>query len=207
MNQNPNQNPNPNPEIHIKLIVIGDSMVGKTSLVNTYIYGRPELHHFSTIGIDYHCKRINHPDFNINLHIWDTAGQEKFRTVVNSFYRGSDAVIIVFDKGNQKSFDNVTEWIKDINDKTTNASIIIVGNKCDKYIEDIRYKIDPLLLEYDNSQYLETSVLENTNIKELFENIVNTCIKKNAYRLSVKQSSIYLREDSDAKYTSCCNRF
>src|SRR5579863_2348528 len=168
--------------INIKVIVVGDSGVGKTSLIKTYIDQKYDANQFSTVGIDYYGKKLKHDNFDINLGIWDTAGQEKFRSIIKSFFRGADAILLVFDKGNTDSFHNVTDWINiiyeymDINDS---FQITIIGNKSDTSSVITPAEINALLLEYPTLKYIEASALANINVNRIFEETIQACLKNN----------------------------
>jgi len=147
-----------------KAIVVGDSGVGKSSLVQSYVNNVFTDHYISTIGVDFLTKSIKKDDSIIKLQLWDTAGQERFRPIVNSYYRGTNVIILVYDCTNLESFENLQMWyeeIKNFINKTT--PILILSNK-----NDI---IDKKIVTYDqgynyaqciNAQFAEVSA--NVNI-------------------------------------------
>lgn|ERR1719264_141370 len=94
-----------------KIAFLGDSGVGKTSLINQFIYGTFSLNHNPTIGIDYLSKIINTGERSIRLQIWDTAGQERFRSLIPSYIRDASAIIIVYDVTSRTSYANVNRWL------------------------------------------------------------------------------------------------
>jgi len=117
----------------LKLVVIGDANVGKSSLVvrcvsRTYTDG-----YRSTIGLDYKIKRLQVDGKDIKMCIWDTAGQERFKAVTSSYYRDADGIIVVYDISNQMSFNHVKMWMQEIEKRAkTNVNVLLVGNKNDR---------------------------------------------------------------------------
>ena len=118
----------------IQLIMIGESSVGKTSLIRRYTKNIFNLNHLETTGLEFNSKeeRINHKI--IKVKIWDTAGQEIFHSLTKNFFRKADGIIIVFDVTNKESFDKIHDWVKSVHDNIDSyreMNIIIVGNKID----------------------------------------------------------------------------
>eukprot|EP00638_Chattonella_subsalsa_P005621 CAMPEP_0117758666 /NCGR_PEP_ID=MMETSP0947-20121206/15534_1 /TAXON_ID=44440 /ORGANISM="Chattonella subsalsa, Strain CCMP2191" /LENGTH=212 /DNA_ID=CAMNT_0005578937 /DNA_START=76 /DNA_END=714 /DNA_ORIENTATION=+ len=123
-----------------KIIILGDSGVGKTSLMNQYVNKRFSEQYKATIGADFLVKEITVEDKLVTLQIWDTAGQERFQSLGVAFYRGADACILVYDITNPKSFDNLDTWREEFLVQAApkdpdNFPFIVVGNKCDKQAE------------------------------------------------------------------------
>eukprot|EP00484_Ammonia_sp_Unknown_P006331 CAMPEP_0197056042 /NCGR_PEP_ID=MMETSP1384-20130603/77848_1 /TAXON_ID=29189 /ORGANISM="Ammonia sp." /LENGTH=214 /DNA_ID=CAMNT_0042489869 /DNA_START=7 /DNA_END=651 /DNA_ORIENTATION=- len=120
----------------LKVIVLGDSSVGKTSLMNRYVNSKFSLKYKATIGADFLQKDLELDDKHITLQIWDTCGQERFANLGVAFYRGANAAIIVYDVSNRKSFDALDAWIENFIEnaspqKVNQFPFIIFGNKCD----------------------------------------------------------------------------
>lgn len=115
-----------------KLIMIGDSCTGKSSLLLKLVDGTFSDGHKVTIGVDFKAKYVLASDTVVKLKIWDTAGQERFRSIIRTYYHGVHGIVLVFDLTNKESFDNLQCWIKEIH-KTgvENSSMILIGNKCD----------------------------------------------------------------------------
>jgi len=119
-----------NHDITLKVIVIGDSCVGKSSLMRRVTDNTFNNEFSSTIGVDFKSISININDYNIKLQVWDTAGQEKFKNIIPIYFRGSAAALICFDITSRKSFENLDEWIEIFNtfdNKSTKAKRIIIG--------------------------------------------------------------------------------
>ena len=157
-------------EIKFKILVLGDSSVGKTTLLLKYVDGYFPTLYVATIGVEFKTKKINVDGIDITLQIWDTAGQERFRSVTKSFLKGADGIIYVYDVTNKESFDNLKTWINTAEESITDFKKIIIGNKID--IED-KKKVSTEMLEKfcekQNLKGLETSAKNGTNVNEMFE--------------------------------------
>lgn len=160
-------------------IFLGDSAVGKTSIISQYIYNTSNSDHQPTIGVDFFSKNIDIPDSNpprtIRMQIWDTAGQERFHAIIPSYIRNSTVVILVFDITSSSSFNNLVKWHQTVmNVADPNVSFIVVGNKVD--LEDNRCISTEKAESYASSikaKYIETSARTPINIDELFLLIAN----------------------------------
>ena len=120
-------------DLKFKLILLGDSGVGKTNLISRYISNSFDENTRATIGVEFFCKnyRINHKKL-IKVEIWDTAGQERYKAITSVYYKGAKGAFIVYDITSRKSFENIDKWIGEINEKTSNeVKLIIIGNKTD----------------------------------------------------------------------------
>ena len=116
-----------------KILIIGDSSVGKSNLLLRYTDDIFHEHFLPTIGVDFKIKNLIISNQTIKLNIWDTAGQERFKTITATYYKGSQGVIVVFDITDRNTFLNVNNWLEEIKKNAgNNISIILVGNKCDK---------------------------------------------------------------------------
>lgn len=151
-----------------KLLLIGDSGVGKTGLFARFCKQTFYESTISTLGIDYRERRIIIEGKKIKLKIWDTAGQERFRSITTSYYRNADGIFLVYDITNIKSFENVQMWIASICKYASPAGVevILVGNKCDK--EDSRaisIKQGEKLALAHGVAFIETSAKTDTNIE------------------------------------------
>jgi Ras-related protein Rab-1A len=164
-----------------KILIIGDSNVGKSSLLIRFSDNEYYNNYITTIGLDFRTKKININNKIIRLEIWDAAGQERFRALTKLYYRNCCGVLLVFDITDEKSFINVKNWINEFNKhcENPNVSKILIGNKCDLISEKkVSYEeIDKLCLIY-NLNYIETSAKENINV-ELSFNQLGKEIEKN----------------------------
>lgn len=162
-----------------KILVIGDSGVGKSSILSQYVDKVFSDTHISTIGVDFKISTIKIDDHVIKLQIWDTAGQERFRNITTSYYRGAQGVLVVYDVTSIESFTNVVQWLLDIKRYCTSnynvlPAIIMVGNKTD--IPNNR-KVSTgeatLFAINNNIMYIETSAKTNLNINKLFTKLAS----------------------------------
>ncbi|XP_043261044.1 ras-related protein Rab-3 isoform X1 [Colletes gigas] len=163
-----------------KLLIIGNSSVGKTSFLFRYADDSFSSAFVSTVGIDFKVKTVFRHDKRMKLQIWDTAGQERYRTITTAYYRGAMGFILMYDITNEESFNSVQDWITQINTYSSgNAQVILVGNKCD--MEDgrvISAEKGKELADQLGVQFFETSAKENLNIKTVFEQLVDIICDK-----------------------------
>ncbi|KAF2323535.1 hypothetical protein GH714_035952 [Hevea brasiliensis] len=153
-----------------KILLIGDSGVGKSCLLLRFADDSYVESYISTIGVDFKIRTVEQDGKTIKLQIWDTAGQERFRTITSSYYRGAHGIIIVFDVTDEESFKNVKTWLKEI-DKfaTDNVNKLLVGNKCDITSKRVVSKeTAKAFAEEIGIPFLETSAKNATNVEDAF---------------------------------------
>jgi len=163
----------------IKLLLIGDSGVGKSCLLLRFSDDSFTTSFITTIGIDFKIKTIELDGKRIKLQIWDTAGQERFRTITTAYYRGAMGILLVYDVTDEQSFQNIRNWIRNIEQHAAdNVDKVLVGNKCDMEAEKVVETARGLSLadEY-GIKFFETSAKANINVVECFTSIA-TDIKK-----------------------------
>lgn len=153
-----------------KLLLIGDSGVGKSCLLLRFADDSYTDSYISTIGVDFKIRTMTLDDKVIKLQIWDTAGQERFRTITSSYYRGAHGIIIVYDTTDMESFNNVKTWLNEIEKYASeNVNKVLVGNKCDLVTKKA---VDTQMAQdFANSlgiPFLETSAKNSTNVDEAF---------------------------------------
>jgi Ras-related protein Rab-1A len=153
-----------------KLLLIGDSGVGKSCLLLRFADDSYTESYISTIGVDFKIRTLNLDGKTIKLQIWDTAGQERFRTITSSYYRGAHGIIIVYDVTDVESFNNVKTWLSEIDKYASeNVNKLLVGNKSDLIAKKA---VDPgMAKEFADSlgiPFLETSAKNSTNVEEAF---------------------------------------
>lgn len=163
-----------------KLLLIGDSGVGKTCVLFRFSEDQFNSTFISTIGIDFKIRTIELDDKKIKLQIWDTAGQERFRTITTAYYRGAMGIMLVYDITNQKSFENIKNWIRNIEEHASaDVEKMVLGNKCDMNDKRVVSKEsgETLAVEY-GIKFMETSAKASINVDEAFFNIARDIKRK-----------------------------
>jgi small GTP-binding protein len=155
-----------------KLLIVGESGVGKTCMLLRFADNTFEDDFLSTIGVDFKVKEIVLDSKKVKLQIWDSAGQERFRNITNSYYRNSNGIIIVYDVTSRDSFDKVTDWIQEVRRYVPTVPLIVVGNKCDLIEKrQVPTETGEELGQKQGIIFLETSAKTNTNIDAAFEEL------------------------------------
>eukprot|EP00039_Didymoeca_costata_P017901 m.331293 g.331293 ORF g.331293 m.331293 type:complete len:205 (+) comp16695_c0_seq1:146-760(+) len=163
-----------------KLLLIGDSGVGKTCVLFRFSDDAFNSTFISTIGIDFKIRTIELDDKKIKLQIWDTAGQERFRTITTAYYRGAMGILLLYDVTNEKSFDNIKTWIHNIEQHASeDVEKMILGNKCDMEDKRVISKEQGQKLAAEHGvPFMETSAKANINVEEAFTAIARAIKKK-----------------------------
>mmetsp|Transcript_28911 Transcript_28911/g.32119 ORF Transcript_28911/g.32119 Transcript_28911/m.32119 type:complete len:210 (+) Transcript_28911:91-720(+) len=165
-----NKSSNPEYDYLFKLLLIGDSGVGKSSLLLRFADNTFTESFISTIGVDFKIRTIEIDGTTVKLQIWDTAGQERFRTITSSYYRGAHGIIVVYDITNHETFHNVQKWLQEIDRYACeNVHKLLVGNKCDLVNErKVAYDSAKEFADQLSLIFLETSAKNSTNVEEAF---------------------------------------
>ena len=163
-----------------KIIIIGDSGVGKSNILRRYLHNEFKHDTKSTIGVEFGSKQIKVNNVNIKLQIWDTAGEERYRSITSAYYKGSKGCFIVYDITSIQTFENVEKWYEEIlKSAEKNISIILVGNKCDLVNErKVTIEMGEEKAKNLNCPFFETSALNNTHIETVFQTISETIYNK-----------------------------
>ncbi|KAF7232522.1 hypothetical protein EG68_09876 [Paragonimus skrjabini miyazakii] len=153
-----------------KLLLIGDSGVGKSCLLLRFADDTYSDTYISTIGVDFKIRTIELDGKAVKLQIWDTAGQERFRTITSSYYRGAHGIIVVYDVTDQGSFNNVHSWLEEIKHYAdSKVNRLLVGNKCDLEAKRVvQTSTGKALADELHMPFLETSAKDATNVEEAF---------------------------------------
>ena len=162
-----------------KIIFCGDAGVGKTSIINSFMSQKFQDEYEPSIGVDFFSKTVRYKDRLIKLQIWDSAGQEKFRSLIPNYIRGSSLIFLIYDISNKLSYEHIPDWIQFIKNVDNNGIIILVGNKID--LNDKREILSEQaekIAECFNIPYIETSAKDGTNILLLFEELATGMHKK-----------------------------
>ena len=198
-----------------KVVLLGESGVGKTSIISRYVTGSFDEKCESTNGASYSRKQVKLPKIKkeILFDIWDPAGQERFHSITKNIYRNAHGVLFVYDITNRESFNNIKNWIRDLQNVGNDVRAAILGNKLD--LESNRVikheEIEEICREY-NMPFLETSARENINVNEGFDLIVNELFKDKTQEQIVELFSRKNRSDlsistskpSVKKKKNCC---
>ena len=159
-------------EIKIKIMLLGESQIGKTSFIQRYVKNNFNLSYITTVGIDFQLKQIKMNNKSIKLQIWDTAGQERFKNITKSYFHSSDGFIVGYDITSRLSFTNVSTWLKEINENAPEEiQKILIGNKCDLNEREVTTEEGQKLAEENGMKFFETSAKNDINVKETFEAI------------------------------------
>ena len=199
-------------QIVLKLLLLGDSSVGKTSILLKYISNKFDESSISTVGVDYMDKIIDYNKFKIKLQIWDTSGEEKFRTITKNFYRNADGLLVVFDLTKKESYDHIRSWINEAKENNDKLKTILIGNKLDLKDERIvTNEVAKQFAEKNNLKYIETSAKDGTNINESFQAIIDLLFDGKSseeilHEFTKQDSSLSVVDDSMEvkKKKACC---
>ena len=159
-----------------KVLLLGDSTVGKTCFLLRYCDKTFQEAHLSTIGLDYRLKTMTlKSGKNIKLQIWDTAGQDRFRAITKNYYKGANGIILIYDVTNVQSYENVKNWISQIREEANpNVVIYLAGNKVDVSEQEKLVKTEDgkKIADEFKLKFYETSAKNGVNINEIFEDLV-----------------------------------
>lgn len=161
-----------------KILLLGDSGVGKTSILRQFVEQRFESSHLTTIGIDHEVKVLKIGTNLVKLSIWDTAGQERFRSITKSYIRGIDCIILVYDVTNKISYDHINEWLSLVEGTAVPVMFYLVGNKCDLTDRQITKQEGDLLADTQHLPFCELSARSTEDVRELFVRIAINLLDK-----------------------------
>ena len=196
-----------------QFLLLGDTEVGKTCLINRYTNGVFREEYISTVGIDFYTKQEEINNKTVQVKLWDTAGQERFKTLTPSFLRNAEGVIIVFDVTSQDSFDNVKGWINSVKSNIGEnvIPIIIVGNKIDmENMREISKEDGNKTASENGFKYFETSAKTGKGVDEAFKELVNQILDiqdKNDDEKVDERPSVKIHKDNNKdnqKKKGCC---
>lgn len=192
----------------IKIMLMGDSDVGKTSLLKKYCENEFSNSYITTVGIDFKIQYLTINNKKIKLQIWDTAGEERYRIVAKNYLNSSDGFLILYDITRRESFDNVNNWIEQIVDVAENHSYcIIVGNKYDlKDGRQVNVNEGKELAKKNKYEFFETSAKDGYNIKEVFESLTRKIMNKLESSKTPRRTTISLSTKTHKKKinNNCC---
>jgi Ras-related protein Rab-1A len=161
-----------------KLVLIGDSAVGKSSLLLRFADDSFTDSYISTIGVDFRFRTLKLGDKLVKLQIWDTAGQERFRTITSAYYRGADGIITVYDVSNQESFEHVQDWLQEVNRYASPGTVkLLIGNKSDRSDRVVTTEQGEAFASNLDMPFLETSAKTSENVEAAFLAMASELIK------------------------------
>jgi len=157
-----------------KVVLIGDSGVGKSNLLSRFTRNEFNLETKSTIGVEFATRSIQADGKTIKAQIWDTAGQERYRAITSAYYRGAVGALLVYDIAKNVTFKNVERWLTELRENAApNIAIMLVGNKSDlRHLREVPTETAKEFAEKNNLSFIETSALESTNVELAFQNIL-----------------------------------
>ncbi|TGZ68191.1 hypothetical protein CRM22_004400 [Opisthorchis felineus] len=201
-----------NADYMFKILIIGNSSVGKTSFLFRYADDSFTSAFVSTVGIDFKVKTIFRQDKRVKLQIWDTAGQERYRTITTAYYRGAMGFILMYDITNEESFNAVQDWVTQIKTYSwDNAQVVLVGNKCD-LADERAVSVDwgRRLAQQLGLEFFEASAKEDVNVRNVFERLVDLIFDKmadnpdnNPAIAGVTQKGAQLTDQNAAQHSNC----
>ncbi|XP_074640837.1 ras-related protein Rab-10-like [Tubulanus polymorphus] len=191
-------------DLLFKLLLIGDSGVGKTCLLFRFSDDAFNTTFISTIGIDFKIKTVELGGKKIKLQIWDTAGQERFHTITTSYYRGAMGIMLVYDITNDKTFDNISKWLRNIEEHANeDVEKMILGNKCDM---DEKRRVPKergtLIAREHNIPFLETSAKSNINVEKAFMDLAQAILNKTPGR-DTNETTVNINRPDQSR-SKCC---
>ncbi|KAI0736826.1 GTPase [Fomitopsis betulina] len=173
-----------------KVVLIGDSGVGKSNLLSRFTRNEFNLETKSTIGVEFATRSINVDGKTLKAQIWDTAGQERYRAITAAYYRGAVGALLVYDISKHQTYVNVTRWLKELRDHAdSNIVIMLVGNKSDlKHLRAVPTDEAKTFATENNLSFMETSALDASNVESAFQTIL-TDIYRIVSSKSLEQSA------------------
>ena len=155
-----------------KILLLGESNVGKTTIFNRYIFDRLDKNQGSTIGVDFEAKNFKYKNQAYSIKLFDTAGQERFQSITKAYYHMGDGFLIVFDLTNENSLKAIGDWISSLKEDKKEFKFLIIGNKNDLKNQIPENVINEYLKDYKDI-YIKTSATKNENIKESIKKLID----------------------------------
>lgn len=201
----------------MKIVLIGDSAVGKSNLLSRFARNEFDTNSKATIGVEFQTQAVEIDGKEVKAQIWDTAGQERFRAVTSAYYRGAVGALIVYDITRTTTFDSVKRWLDELTTHCdTTMARMLVGNKCDlDNIRAVSVEDGKSLAEAEGLFFMETSALDSTNveaafevvIREIYNNISRKVINSDSYKAELSGNRVSLVNGDSSKQSqmfSCC---
>ena len=196
-----------------QLLVIGNSTVGKTSILSRFTEGKFVSNYLATIGLDYFTKDEVFDGKTVRIKIWDTAGQERYKAVTQGFFRNAHGIIIVYDVTNSETYDDLKYWIQSIQTHmgtTSDVKIIIVGNKID-LTREVKKEDAQKFAEESGFKYFETSAKTGEGVEESIKFLVKEVLKRQSEKQKEEENNQNIllkksdaKDNKDEKKRKCC---
>jgi small GTP-binding protein len=194
-------------ETLVKILIIGESAVGKSCLLLRFAENKFTESFLTTIGIDFKVRHVEIDDAKVKLQIWDTAGQEKFRTITKAYYRGAHGIILVYDVTSTESFNQTRQWMQSIQENMSDpVAVIFVGNKCDMERTVLKEEAQELANEF-GVEYFETSAKTGDGVEQTFMRLAKLILDNQRERVQTKAGSavsLSSKSGRNAKSGGCC---
>ena len=202
-------------DFKLKIVVVGDSGVGKTNLIKRFITNEFSENFKATIGVEFMSKTYKINKHLFKIEIWDTAGQERYKSITAIYYKGAKGAIIVYDTTDQSTFNNIDKWMLEIKEKTSkDIKLMIIGNKIDLK-DDREVKNEDALKKAESLglPLMETSALDATNVKEAFYDLLKEIYKDMKDKLNNPESKFQNEKkgidlntniNTEKKKSKCC---
>ena len=197
-----------------KMILIGDSSVGKSNILLKYLKDQFDPNSRATVGVEFGTKNITLNNKKIKIQIWDTAGQERYRSITSAYYKGAKGAFIVYDITRKTTFENIDKWIADLKTNgDSNISIVLIGNKSDLEEKREVTKEEGLKKSQDcKTAFLETSALNGDNVHKAFDELIEQIYQNNSSLLEEEidveiDKGVNLNEENNEnnkEKKSCC---
>jgi small GTP-binding protein len=178
-----------------KVVLIGDTSVGKTNILSKYLTNDFDPDSKATVGVEFGTKNFKIEDNIVKVQIWDTAGQERYRSITNAYYKGAKGSLLVYDITNPKTFESIDRWLSDLKvNGDENISVVLLGNKSDLESDrKVSTQQGKEKAEFYKLAFLETSALNGNNIDNAFNELI-TDVYKNHHDLFEKQAKVVIND-------------
>ena len=200
-------NENNSEPLKINIFTLGNSTVGKTCFIHKFVHNKFNYNYFSTIGVDYLTKKIILPSGkNVKIIFYDTAGQERYKSLSFNLLKNADGILLMYDITNLETFTSITGWIKSIREiKPNDFPIILIGNKCDlESKRKIQKEEGEKEAKNNGFLFFETSCKENINIEETINSIVSMITDEKGQIKKERNESIHLDKKKLKKHKRKC---
>eukprot|EP00917_Polyrhabdina_sp_WS-2016_P024776 GHVP01053536.1.p2 GENE.GHVP01053536.1~~GHVP01053536.1.p2 ORF type:complete len:221 (+),score=37.37 GHVP01053536.1:29-664(+) len=198
-----------------KVVLIGDTGVGKSNLLSRFTRGEFNLESKSTIGVEFATKSVPVGGKTVKAQVWDTAGEERYKAITSAYFRGAVGALVVYDISKKSSFENVQRWLEELRDHASeDIVILLVGNKSDlHHLRAVSQEEAHSVAENEHLAFIETSALEATNVEAAFQKIMTEVFNRRKEKaISSNRTTPELQgeivkldaEDSDTYRRACC---